>query len=1482
MAGFGSVPAELRERDQWVCWRFEDRGGKKTKVPVNPNTSANASSTDPGTWGTFEAAVARAEAYRMEGVGFVFSADDPFCGVDLDGVLDRKIGEVEEWAMGIVEELDSYTEVSPSGTGLHVFVEGEVPKSGPKTLPDGRTVEVYDRGRFFTVTGRRLEGTSADVEERQAALDELLPLEDANERAKTVPEKLTEGSREPVLYSLAGSMFRRGLTAEEVMPTLLAVNEQRCEPPHGEEYVREIAEKIFERGYEPGGLTAGVTGADSTDGADGARGETPHAAGPLPPAVPFPVDALPDIPRRLVEEGAASTGTTPDMFAALVLSALGGAVGTSRMLVLKRNWKEYPAIWTCVVSSSGDKKTPAFRIAMAPAYAEQGRLVKQWREGMERHKREIAEWSERRTQAKKDKTEFGEPKPEEPELSHVFVQDVTVEELGVILSKTPRGVSALWDELSGFFAGMDQYKSGGKGNERTKYLSMWNGAPPLKVDRRGEGFVWAERPLVSVTGTIQPSVLPALSRRHAGVVGGDDGMAHRFLFSYPEPPVILSDLTDYDVSPLTDTYYGFLYESLRSLGPDEEGNPVEVRFTEEGEAAFRQHNEGFRRRMYLPGVTEAYKSAVAKLASSQLARVTLLLCLVRSAVGDGGEEVTDEDVQRAAKIIDYFVAHARRVHAVLFPETREQRLLRVLAGLVSERGTEDTPGSGVRRLKMSAEDFRLALTKGGDHNAPAANELTKVLRALAEKEPRLEVKKGYLGKGRALDVVLLPPGVPGGPVGSVGTVGGRNAPGEPVTLLNEKGAKLVLFVLRRHGPLFPREIAELTGKTHGAVKKIVSELRTAGKIKDTGETDDHGSRRVALVSRNPEYTAGEANPSYPTALQGRTTEHVPEDPVRGTGEEPAGHHKDQRLPANPGGAALRSRPTLVAPEDVPALLERIAATRVVALDLETTGLDPRRDEVRLLSLAIEHGAWVLDLSSTDVTPVLEALKGKTFVIHNAAFDLGFLRERGYEYEGEVIDTMLLSQLLYAGIKVPPLKQGRTSHALGDVCLRELGVVLDKEHQTADWAAEVTPEMAEYATRDAEVLVPLHRRLMKKIEEAGLSRTLEIEQSVQHGILWMARSGLPFDEARWLELAEDASREAARLNTRLQEMAPPHPEGKEWNWNSHQQVKQALSMLGLPVEDTRDETLARLEHPFARSLREYRKQSGIATRHGEKWLRDKDGTKRVIDGRVYPAWRQIGAATGRMACADPNLQAIPHGSGHHSCVRASEGRVLVKADYSQIELRLAAKMWDEPVMLGTFRDGGDVHTTTARSITGKEKVTKEERKLAKAVNFGLIFGQGAKGLRQYARNNYGVDMSLEEAVAYRRRFFETYKGIARWHASDDALLRRKRFETRTLTGRRRLDVRSYTEHLNAPVQGTAADGMKMALALLWERRNECPGAAPILAVHDEIVVECDADKAQEAKEWLVRVMKDGMDAVVNTEEPYVPIEVEASVSKTWGD
>ena len=159
----GGIPKELKALDQWVA--------RRGKVPVDPKNGHNARPNDPGTWGTFARAVERAKKDGLDGAGFVFSKDDPYCGADLDKCHDPDTGEVEEWAREVVERLDSYTEVSPSGTGLHVFIRGSIPKGGPKRLPDGRSVEVYDRGRFFTVTGRHLPGTPGTIEERQEVLD---------------------------------------------------------------------------------------------------------------------------------------------------------------------------------------------------------------------------------------------------------------------------------------------------------------------------------------------------------------------------------------------------------------------------------------------------------------------------------------------------------------------------------------------------------------------------------------------------------------------------------------------------------------------------------------------------------------------------------------------------------------------------------------------------------------------------------------------------------------------------------------------------------------------------------------------------------------------------------------------------------------------------------------------------------------------------------------------------------------------------------------------------------------------------------------------------------------------------------------------------------------------------------------------------------------------------------------------------------------
>jgi DNA polymerase I-like protein with 3'-5' exonuclease and polymerase domains len=546
-------------------------------------------------------------------------------------------------------------------------------------------------------------------------------------------------------------------------------------------------------------------------------------------------------------------------------------------------------------------------------------------------------------------------------------------------------------------------------------------------------------------------------------------------------------------------------------------------------------------------------------------------------------------------------------------------------------------------------------------------------------------------------------------------------------------------------------------------------------------------------------------------------------------------------------------------------------TVLVGVDLETTGLDPHTDRVRLLSLAldtIDGGAfaYLVDCFEVDPSPMWEALADKELVFHNAAFDLAFLARMCFVPAGKVRDTMLLAQLLTAGTN--------ERVTLAACCERWLKRPLDKSEQNSDWSGELTDQQLTYAASDVEVLAPLLKALAAKVKEAGLVEVAKIEQRCLPAVVWMGRNGVALDRDAWLSLARAADEEAERLRGELNRAAPPRPGNllfaEPWNWDSTQQAKQALELAGCAVADTADETLAAADHPLAVLLRGYRLARKRGSTYGTDWL-----AHVADDGRVYPSWRQTGAASGRMSCSKPNMQQLPRGD-YRRCIVAPPGRVLVKADYSQIELRIAAKVSGDEALLEAYQRGDDLHTRTARTVLGIEDVSKEHRQLAKALNFGLLYGMGPRGFRQYARSQYGLELSEEEARRYRDAFFKSYPGLAVWHRR---VRSRKTGETRTLAGRRRLlnDKTPDTHRLNTPVQGSGADGLKLALALLWERRAEEPGAFPVLVIHDEIVVECDHDRAGTVGAWLRKAMIDGMQPLIDP----VPVEVEVKTGPTWG-
>jgi DNA polymerase-1 len=559
--------------------------------------------------------------------------------------------------------------------------------------------------------------------------------------------------------------------------------------------------------------------------------------------------------------------------------------------------------------------------------------------------------------------------------------------------------------------------------------------------------------------------------------------------------------------------------------------------------------------------------------------------------------------------------------------------------------------------------------------------------------------------------------------------------------------------------------------------------------------------------------------------------------------------------------------------------EVLESSQLVGLDLETSGLNPRLDRVRLLSLAADTSddrmvSYLVDCFAVDPSPLWDILAGKPLVGHNLAFDLQFLERMGFTPQGRLHDTMLLSQLLYAG--------QQESHKLQDCVRRELGISLSKEAQRSDWSSsQLTPEQWTYAARDAIATRLLRRVLQPKINDAGLADAALIERQALPTVVWLSGTGAMIDSVAWQSLAADAERDVAETAQKLNGAAPPKPDGGSWNWASSKQVKEALALAGCSVENTRAETLALVEHELARLLHCHRDAAKRATTYGTAWL-----TQNLDpDGRVYADWHQLGTASGRMSCSGPNMQQLPRGA-YRKCVVAQPGCVLLKADYSQIELRCAARIAGEQRMIAAYKDGQDLHTLTAQRMTGKEAVTKDERGSAKAVNFGLIYGMSAAGLVRYAMKDYGVRMTLKQAQDARRAFFAAWPEIAKWHVSlqrakwQDQLQRRPVHETRTLAGRRSLVKPDtwYGGRAARIVSGTAADGYKCALGLLWRRRAEVPGVRLVLAVHDEVVVEVPQEQVEAAAAWLKQAMLDGMAPFLDP----VPVDVELMVGESWGE
>jgi DNA polymerase I-like protein with 3'-5' exonuclease and polymerase domains len=320
----------------------------------------------------------------------------------------------------------------------------------------------------------------------------------------------------------------------------------------------------------------------------------------------------------------------------------------------------------------------------------------------------------------------------------------------------------------------------------------------------------------------------------------------------------------------------------------------------------------------------------------------------------------------------------------------------------------------------------------------------------------------------------------------------------------------------------------------------------------------------------------------------------------------------------------------------------------------------------------------------------------------------------------------------------------------------------------------------------------------------------------------------------------------------------------------------LNAKGIDIPNTNRQTLASLsdQYPILKKVTDYRKVAKLV----QGFILPLPQFINPKTGRIHSEYNQLGAATGRFSCHNPNLQQIPRDKRFRECIVASPGHKLIIADYSQIELRVAAEITGDERMVQAFQKGIDLHKLTAAVITGKriDEVNAQERQSAKAVNFGLIFGMGADGLLNYARDTYGVSMSLDQARGFRTRFFDYYRGIGAWH---ERVQRSRALETRTIGKRRRVWNKQapLTELLNTPVQGTAADIIKKALILI---HNRLPGTGSRLfsCVHDEIILEAPKGNADHVSNILRDLMIEAGAYYLKT----VPVEVDIHLDENWAE
>lgn len=572
-------------------------------------------------------------------------------------------------------------------------------------------------------------------------------------------------------------------------------------------------------------------------------------------------------------------------------------------------------------------------------------------------------------------------------------------------------------------------------------------------------------------------------------------------------------------------------------------------------------------------------------------------------------------------------------------------------------------------------------------------------------------------------------------------------------------------------------------------------------------------------------------------------------------------------------------------------LKEIEKYSALAFDTETNGLDVYTADLLGVSLCGEASkAWYI-LAKPEflekIKPLLESEKIAKYA-HNAKFDIAILDRYDIYVSPVTVDTMIAAYLINPGSRGYGLDATVFAY-LGHEMI-PIEKLIGKRGKDQLTLEDVPLELvSQYACEDADYTFQLVEPLLKELKEKNNFKLFEdVEMPLIPVLYEMEKNGISLDTKFLEKLSEKITNELEKIDTKIYKLA-----GEEFNINSPAQLKKILfEKLEIPTDglkktktgiSTAAGELDKMRdlHPIIDLVSQHRELAKLLSTYV-------DALPKLVDsnGRIHTSFNQTVASTGRLSSSDPNLQNIPIrtelGREIRKAFVARPGYKLMAVDYSQVELRVVASLSGDKQMVDGFNAGIDIHTQTAASIydVSLDEVTKDQRYAAKAINFGVIYGLGPYGLAQ------NVGISYAEAREFIDKYFEVYSGVKKYLDGIKEQTKKDGF-VETLFGRRRYlpdinsgvpQIRSAAERaaINAPVQGTAADLLKMAMIKAFsELSTKFPQVYMLLQVHDELVFEVPEDKVGIFAEWIRDLME-------NIYKLAVPIKVDVEVGDNWGD